>query len=98
MSPEEARRQARIELGGAEQVKEQVRETFGRDLRFTFRALHKKPSFLGFNPSFWKPEPSGKTATGLRAADNLRAAGVGQKGKGYFDCGLSADVPTIRNS
>jgi hypothetical protein len=28
------------------QEKEQVRETFGRDLRFTFRALHKKPSFL----------------------------------------------------
>src|SRR6516225_7145199 len=53
MPTEEARRQARIELGGAEQVKEQVRETraghllenFGRDLRFTFRALRKKPGF-----------------------------------------------------
>src|SRR5215469_9449548 len=50
---EEARRQARMELGGAEQVKEQVREiraghlleTVGRDLRFTFRALRKKPGF-----------------------------------------------------
>src|SRR5215469_10681851 len=53
MPAEEARRQARIELGGAEQVKEQVREiraghlleNFGRDLRFTFRALRKKPGF-----------------------------------------------------
>lgn len=53
MPAEEARRQARIELGGAEQVKEQVREVraghllenLGRDLRFTFRALRKKPGF-----------------------------------------------------
>jgi predicted permease len=53
MPAEEARRQARIELGGAEQVKEQVREiraghlleTFGRDLRFTFCALRRKPGF-----------------------------------------------------
>ena len=53
MPTEEARHQARIELGGAEQVKEQVRdirashllENFGRDLRFTFRALGKKPGF-----------------------------------------------------
>jgi predicted permease len=53
MPPEEAYRQARIELGGVEQVKEQVREVragyllenFGRDLRFTFRALRKKPGF-----------------------------------------------------
>ena len=50
---EEARRQARIELGGVEQVKEQVREiraghlleNFGRDLRFTLCALRKKPGF-----------------------------------------------------
>jgi predicted permease len=53
MSPEEARRQAQIEFGGSEQVKERVRdirvghvlETFWRDLRFTFRALQKKPGF-----------------------------------------------------
>src|SRR6516164_7186072 len=53
MPAEEARRQARIELGGAEQVKEQVREVraghllenLGRDLRFTFRALRKRPGF-----------------------------------------------------
>jgi predicted permease len=50
----EAQRRARIELGGAEQVKEQVREirsgqlleNLARDLRFTFRALRKKPSFV----------------------------------------------------
>jgi len=53
MPAEEARRQARIDLGGAEQVKERVREirashlleNFGRDLRFTFRGLRKKPVF-----------------------------------------------------
>ena len=53
MRAEEARRQARIELGGAEQVKEQVREiraghvleNLARDLRFTFRALRKKSGF-----------------------------------------------------
>jgi predicted permease len=53
MPAEEAHRQARIELGGVEQVKEQVREIraghlledFGRDLRFTFCALRKKPGF-----------------------------------------------------
>src|SRR5215467_12269000 len=53
LSAEEARRQARIELGGAEQVKQQVREiraghlleNFGRDLRFTSRVLRKKPGF-----------------------------------------------------
>src|SRR6516162_4182825 len=55
MPVEEARREARIELGSAEQVKERVREirashlleNFGRDLRFTFRGLRKKPVFTG---------------------------------------------------
>jgi predicted permease len=53
MPAEEAGRQARMELGGAERVKEQVRdiraghllETVARDLRFTLRAMRKKPGF-----------------------------------------------------
>jgi putative ABC transport system permease protein len=53
VSAEQARRTTRIELGGIEQVKEQVRqaraghllESFGRDLRITFRGLRKKPGF-----------------------------------------------------
>jgi len=48
-----ARRQALIELGGVEQVKEEVRairvgrflEDFARDLRFAFRTLAKSPGF-----------------------------------------------------
>jgi putative ABC transport system permease protein len=53
MSAEQARRSSRIEFGGVEQVKEQVREarlghlleSFSRDLRITFRGLRKKPGF-----------------------------------------------------
>jgi len=53
MSPEEARRAARIEMGGPEQVKEQVRgtragawiETVWRDLRSGARMLRKNPGF-----------------------------------------------------
>jgi predicted permease len=53
MNPEQARRAARIELGGIEQVKEQARdarpghllEAFLRDLRLTFRSLRQKPGF-----------------------------------------------------
>jgi predicted permease len=48
-----ARREALIELGGIEQVKEQVRaawagrflEEFARDIRFAFRTLAKSPGF-----------------------------------------------------
>jgi predicted permease len=53
LPPSAARREALIELGGVEQVKEEVRairagrlfEDFARDLRFAFRALAKSPGF-----------------------------------------------------
>jgi putative ABC transport system permease protein len=53
LSPREARRTALIELGGVEQVKEQVREvrigafleTLVNDARLGFRMLRKEPSF-----------------------------------------------------
>src|SRR6266851_2333472 len=53
MSPREAQRAARIELGGTEQVKEQVREVrIGNwlhavfsDLRYAVRQLRKNPGF-----------------------------------------------------
>jgi predicted permease len=52
--PQEARRRARLELGGPEQVKESTRdargtrwlEDFGRDVRYSFRTLRHK---LGFS-------------------------------------------------
>jgi putative ABC transport system permease protein len=53
LSQSAARREALIELGGIEQVKEEVRdvragrilEDFARDIRFAFRSLAKSPSF-----------------------------------------------------
>src|SRR5690348_7308326 len=53
MSPGEAQRAARIELGGAEQVKQQVREqrlgdslhSWLTDFRFGARQLRKNPGF-----------------------------------------------------
>ena len=53
MNPEEARREARLELGGVEQVKVQVRESrlgaaldsLFQDIRYSFRALGRQKGF-----------------------------------------------------
>ena len=53
MNPQEAQRRARLELGGVEQVKEQVREiraghlleTLGCDVRYAARMMRRNPAF-----------------------------------------------------
>ena len=51
--PQEARRRARLEFGGVEQIKEECRDVRGRwledlwkDLRYTSRTLGRSPGFL----------------------------------------------------
>ena len=54
MNPQQARRAARLSLGGVEQIKEQCRdasglrlvEDFGRDLKYGARSLGKSPGFM----------------------------------------------------
>jgi predicted permease len=53
MEPAEARRRARLEFGGMEQIKEECRdvrgrwlEDLGKDLRYTARTLRRSPGFL----------------------------------------------------
>jgi hypothetical protein len=53
MSPEEAARRAKVEFGGVEQVKEDVRDSWGvrffnelgQDLRYSLRQLRRNPGF-----------------------------------------------------
>src|SRR5437667_9745986 len=60
MTPEEARRQAMIKLGGVESIKEAYRdqrglpwmETLWQDIRYGARQLHKNPGFMFHAVSF----------------------------------------------
>ncbi len=53
LAPEEARRQARVELGGVEQIQEECRagwgarrlSELGQDLRYALRQMRRQPSF-----------------------------------------------------
>ena len=53
MAPEEARRSARMQMGGAAQIREDRRKTAGlpgpenliQDVRYALRTLGKKPAF-----------------------------------------------------
>src|SRR5215469_2712019 len=53
LPPEEARRRARLEFGGVEQIKEECRdmrgrwlEDFAKDLRYAVRSLRRSPGFV----------------------------------------------------
>ena len=82
MSPEDARRAALIELGGAEQVKEHVRdaragarwEGLFRDVRYGMRALARAP---GFSLSVIGNLSLGLAATTVRSASS-RMSGAGE--------------------
>ena len=74
VEPGEARRRARLEFGGVEQIKEDCRdvqgrwmEDFGKDLHYTARTLRRSPGFLGL----WH-HPS-KSNDGRQAAARDRA-------------------------
>src|SRR6266550_6098333 len=63
MSHEAARRRARLEFGGVEQMKEATRDMRGttrlesivRDLRYAIRSLKSRPAFTRRKSGRWKP-------------------------------------------
>src|SRR5262249_45639649 len=87
LSPDEARREARVQFEGAEQVKEKVREgrvgapidTTLQDLRYAWRSLRKSPGFTLF--------AVGTIALGVRANAAIfrMVDGVLIKSNGYPD-------------
>ena len=64
MSPEDALREARSELGGMDQVKENVRDvrpgafidTLGQDIRYAFRTLQRNRAFQQFRRAGGAPQ------------------------------------------